>query len=141
MILRMMKTVFPIFAFCIALSLMLSPIQCLADDFEIEVAPKVINLQCGGEDFSIHTNIPCGAIDDGPVCLRIEDKQECSSGDPCCEICSDRAQCDNRGNFVGKFEVEDVVEGLCLEAGSYRLVMSGTMEDETFTAVQECETM
>ena len=102
---------------------MLLPTQCLADEYEIEIAPKVINLQCGGNDFSIHTNIPCGAID-GEVCLSIEDA-ECE-GD-CCAVCSDRAQCDNRGNFVGKFEVEDVVSGLCLEAGSYRLVMSGTI--------------
>lgn len=139
MILRMMKTVFPALAFCIALSLILLPTQCLAQDFEIEIAPKVINLQCGGEDFSVHTNIPCGTIDDGLVCLRIEDNQECSSGDGYCEICSDSAQCDNRGNFVAKFEVEDVVAGLCLEAGSYRLVMHGTMDGENFTAAQECE--
>ena len=135
MILRMIKTVFPTVAFCIALSLMLLPTPCLAQDYEIEIAPKVINLRCGGNDFSIHTNIPCGAID-GEVCLSIEDA-ECE-GD-CCRVCSDRAQCDNRGNFVGKFEVEDVASGLCLEAGSYRLVMSGTMDGEPFTAAQECE--
>ena len=57
----------------------------------------------------------------------------------CCSVCSDRAQCDNRGNFVGKFEAEDVVSGLCLEAGSYRLVMSGEMSGVPFTAAQECE--
>ena len=135
MILRMIKTVCPIFAFCIALSLMLVSTQCLADEYEIEIAPKVINLQCGGNDFSVHTNIPCGAID-GEVCLSIEEA-ECE-GD-CCAVCSDRAQCDNRGNFVGKFEVEDVVNGLCLEAGSYRLAMSGTIGGEPFTAGQECE--
>jgi len=135
MVQRMMKTIFPAFAFCSALSLMLLPAQCLADEYEIEIAPKVINLQCGGNDFSIHTNIPCGTID-GEVCLSIEDA-ECE-GD-CCTVCTDRAQCDNRGNFVGKFEVEDVVSGLCLEAGSYRLVMSGEMSGVDFTAAQECE--
>lgn len=135
MVLKMVKTVFLTVAFCIALSLMLLPTQCLADEYAIEIAPKVINLQCGGNDFSIHTNIPCGAID-GEVCLSIEDA-ECE-GD-CCAVCSDRAQCDNRGNFVGKFEVEDVASGLCLEAGSYRLVMSGTIGGEPFTAAQECE--
>ena len=74
MILRMIKTVCPIFAFCIALSLLLLPTQCPAQEYEIEIAPKVINLQCGGNDFSIHTNIPCGVID-GDVCLRIEDDE------------------------------------------------------------------
>lgn len=135
MILRMMKTVVPNFAFCIALSLMLLPTQCLADDYEIEIAPKVINLQCGGNDFSVHTNIYCGAVD-GTVCLRIEDNQDCDSEDDCCEICSDRSKCDNRGNFVGKFEVEDVVNGLCLEVGSYRLVLRGTIDGEPFSAQQ-----
>jgi len=135
MILRMLKSVCPIFAFCIALSLLLLPTQCLADEYEIEIAPKVINLQCGGNDFSIHTNIPCGAID-GEVCLSIEGV-ECEG--PCCSVCSERTQCDNRGNFVGKFEVEDVASGLCLEAGSYRLVISGTIGGEPFTAGQECE--
>ena len=135
MALRMMKTVCPTFAFCIALSLMLLPTQCLANDFEIEIAPKVINLQCGGNDFSVHTNIDCGDVD-GEVCLNIEDNQDCTS---CCEICSDRSKCDSRGYFVGKFEVEDVVERLCLEVGSYRLVLSGTIDGEPFSAPQECE--
>ena len=141
MILRMMKTVFSTFAFCIALSLMLLPTQCLAEDYEIEIAPKVINLSCGGNDFSVHTNIPCGDVDmgdDGEVCLSIKDNQDCTS---CCEICSNRSKCDSRGNFVGKFEVEDVVEGLCLEVGSYSLVLSGTIgeegeEPEPFSAQQ-----
>ncbi len=138
MVLRMMKTVCPTFAFCIALSLMLLPTQCLADDYEIEIAPKVINLQCGGNDFSVHTNIAYGDVD-GTVCLRIEDNLACDSGDDCCEVCSNRSKCDSRGNFVGKFEVEDVVEGLCLAVGSYRLVMSGTIDGEPFSAQQECE--
>jgi hypothetical protein len=142
MILRIMKTVCPTFAFCIALSLMLLPTQCLAEVYEIEIAPKVINLQCGGNDFSVHTNIPCGDVDmgvDAEVCLRIEDNQECNSEDDCCEICSHPSKCDSRGNFVGKFEVEDVVNGLCLNAdvGSYRLVLSGTtINGEPFSAQQ-----
>ena len=140
MVLRMMKTVCPTFAFYIALSLMLLPTQCLAaaDNYEIEIAPKVINLQCGGNDFSVHTNIDCGDVD-GTVCLRMEDDQDCNSGEACCEICSDRSKCDSRGYFVGKFELEDVVNGLCLEVGSYRLVLSGTIGDEPFTAQQECD--
>ena len=138
MLLRMLKTVCPTFVLCIALSLTFLSVPCLGDDFEIEVAPKVINLQCGGNDFSVHTNIPCGTVD-GTVCLSMEDVQDCNSGDECCEVCSDRSKCDNRGNFVGKFEVEDVVNGLCLEAGSYRLVMRGTIDDLPFTAAQECE--
>ena len=84
MILRIMKTVCPTFAFCLALSLMLLPTQCLADDYKIEIAPKVINLSCGGNDFSVHTNIPCGDVDmgvDAEGCLRIEDNQECHSED------------------------------------------------------------
>ena len=141
MVLRMMKTVFSTFAFCIALSLMLLPTQCLAEVYEIEIAPKVINLSCGGNDFSVHTNIACGVVDmgdDGEICLSIKDNQDCTS---CCEICSNRSKCDSRGNFVGKFEVEDVVEGLCLEVGSYSLVLSGTIgeegeEPEPFSAQQ-----
>ena len=135
MILRMIKTLCPTFAFCIVLSLMLLPNQCLAQDYEIEIAPKVINLRCGSNDFSVHTNIPCGTID-GEVCLSIADA-ECE-GD-CCAVCSDRAQCDNNGNFVGKFEAEDVAEGLCLEEGEYGLVMSGIIDGEPFSAAQECE--
>jgi len=144
MILRIMKTVCTTFAFCIALSLMLLPTQCLADGYEIEIAPKVINLQCGGNDFSVHTNIACGDVDmdeGNKVCLRIEveDNLACNSGDDCCEVCSNRSKCDSRGNFVGKFEVEDVVEGLCLVVGSYRLVLGGTIGGELFSAQQECE--
>lgn len=135
MVSRIIRTALQTVATCIVFSLLLLPTQSLADEYEIEIAPKVINLQCGRNDFSVHTNIPCGAID-GTVCLSIEDA-ECE--DDCCAVCSDRAQCDNRGNFAGKFEVEDVVNGLCLEAGSYRLVMSGTIDGEPFTAGQECE--
>ena len=141
MVLRMMKTVCQTFAFCIALSLMLLPTQCLAE-YEIEIAPKVINLSCGGNDFSVHTNIPCGDVDmgvDAEVCLRIEGNPECDSEDDCCEICSHPSKCDSRGNFVGKFEVEDVVNGLCLDVGLYRLVLSGTIDGLPFTAQQECE--
>ena len=132
MILRIMKTVCPTFAFCIALSLMLLPTQCLADGYEIEIAPKVINLECGGDDFSVHTNIPYAAVD-GDVCLGYE------GCEVCCEVCSDKSISDARGQFVGKFEVEDVVNGLCLEVGSYRLVLSGTIGGEPFTAQQECQ--
>jgi hypothetical protein len=117
---------------------MLLTTPCLAQDYEIEIAPKVINLQCGGNDFSVHTNIPCGVVD-GTVCLSLEDTQDCNAEEECCEVCSDRSKCDNRGNFVGKFEVEDVVNGLCLGEGEYRLVMTGTIEGDPFTAAQECE--
>lgn len=139
MVLRMMKTVCQTFAFCVALSLMLLPTQCLAE-YEIEIAPKVINLSCGGNDFSVHTNIPCGDVDmgvDAEVCLRMEGNQECNSEDDCCEICSHPSKCDSRGNFVGKFEVEDVVNGLCLDVGFYRLVLSGTtINGDPFSAEQ-----
>jgi len=126
-----MKTVCTTFAFCIALSLMLLPTQCLADGYEIEIAPKVINLECGGDDFSVHTNIPYAAVD-GDVCLGYE------GCEVCCEVCSDKSISDARGQFVGKFEVEDVVNGLCLEVGSYRLVLSGEISEETFTAEMKC---
>ena len=135
MIPRIMKTMCLTCAAISAFSLMLVPVHCLAQEYEIEIAPKVINLRCGGNDFSIHTNIPCGTIG-GEVCLSIENA-ECE-GD-CCAVCSDRAQCDNNGNFVGKLEAEDVVEGLCLEEGEYSLVMSFTINGEPFTAGQECE--
>ncbi len=138
MVLRLTKTTFTTSAFCIAFSLNLLTTPCLAQNYEIEIAPKVINLQCGGNDFSVHTNIPCGAVD-GTVCLSLEDVQDCNFEEECCEVCSDRSKCDNRGNFVGKFEVQDVVNGLCLGEGEYRLVMSGTIEGDPFTAAQECE--
>ena len=136
--LRMIRTTALSLMFVIALSLTLIPTQCLAQDYEIEIAPKVINLQCGGNDFSVHTTIPCGAVD-GTVCLRIEGAQDCNAEEECCEVCSDRSKCDSRGNFVGKFEVQDVVNALCLEVGAYRLVMSGTIDGELFSAAQECE--
>lgn len=136
--LRLTKTICLTFIFFTLFSLTLIPTQCLAQNYEIEVAPKVINLQCGGNDFSVHTTIPCEAVD-GTVCLRIEDAQDCNAEEECFEVCSDRSKCDNRGNFVGKFEVEDVVNGLCLEVGSYRLIMSGTIDGEPFSAAQECE--
>ena len=138
MLLRMMKILCPTFVFCMAFSLMLLPTQCLAEEFEIEIAPKVINLPCGSNDFSVHTNIKCGDVD-GTICLKIEDAQDCSSENECCAICSERSKCDSRGNFVGKFEAEDVVNSLCLEVGSYRLVMNGTIDGAPFTAAQECE--
>ena len=138
MVSRRIKAAFQTFATCIVLSLLLLPAQCFADEHEIEIAPHVINLQCGGNDFSVHTTIPCGDVD-GTECLRIEGAQECTSGDDCCEICSDSAKCDNSENFVGKFEVEDVARELCLIEGSYRLVISGTINGASFTAGQECE--
>ena len=136
--LRMIKIICPTFVLCIVFTLMLSPPACFAQEHVIEIAPKVINLQCGGNDFSVHTTIPCGAVD-GTVCLSLEDTQECGTEDDCCEVCTGRSKCDNRGNFVGKFEVDDVINGLCLEAGSYRLVMTGTIDGEPFAAPQECE--
>ena len=138
MVQPMIRSTFTTPAFCIAFSLILLTTPCFAQDYKIEIAPKVINLQCGGNDLSVHTNIPCGTVD-GTVCLSLEDSQDCNPEEECCEVCSDGSKCDNRGNFVGKFEVQDVVNGLCLGEGEYRLVMSGTIEGEPFSAAQECE--
>jgi hypothetical protein len=124
--------------FCIGFFLILLTTACFGQDYEIEIAPKVINLQCGGNDLSVHTNIPCGVVDE-TVCLSLEDTHDCNAEEECCEVCSDGSKCDNRGNFVGKFEVQDVINGLCLGEGVYRLVMNGTIEGDLFTATQECE--
>ena len=60
MVSRIIISAFQTFATCIVVSLLLLPAQCFADEHEIEIAPNVINLQCGGNDFSVHTTIPCG---------------------------------------------------------------------------------
>ena len=85
----------------------------LAFEIVIDVAPSVVSLDSQGKVVTVHTNIAYGAVDAYSVAL---------DGLP---IQSWKA--DNRGNFVAKFNLDDVKE--MLEVGTVTVTLTGTTKD------------
>lgn len=87
---------------------------------EIQVSPNVLNLQNKGQVVTVHTDIPYSLVVSETVTMNG------------IEINSWKA--DNRGNFVAKFLMEEIV-GLPLNIDAYNeLTLEGEKTDgETFT--------
>ena len=94
-------------------AMVVSASSLLAFDVTIDVAPSVVSLDSQGEVVTVHTDIAYGAVDAYSVAL---------DGLP---IQSWKA--DNRGNFVAKFNLDDVKD--MIEVGTVEVTLTGTTKD------------
>lgn len=91
---------------CLALFLAMlqTPTTCYGDDditIKIKIAPKTLNLRSQGEWVTVHTNIAYTKVDAETVTLN--------------EIPISWSKADNRGNFVGKFAMNEIKDLICGE--------------------------
>jgi hypothetical protein len=87
-----------------ALILALAYLPALAFETEIDVAPKVLNLQSSGEVVTVHTEIPYSDVAASSVLLN--------------GIAISWWKIDNQGNFVAKFVMNEIKD-LPLNIGGY----------------------
>jgi hypothetical protein len=93
-------------------------------DVAIKISPHVLNLSKPGDCLTVHTDISYSAVAGQTVSLNGVAIQSWKS--------------DNRGNFVAKFNMADIVD-LPLQIGAYnRFEMTGeTNSGEIFCGVEE----
>lgn len=87
-----------------ALIMALTCLPALAFTTEIDVAPKVLNLQSSGEVVTVHTEIPYSDVAASSVLLN--------------GIAISWWKIDNQGNFVAKFVMNEIKD-LPLDIGGY----------------------
>ena len=79
---------------------------------KIDVAPNVLNLQNNGQVVTVHTNIAYGIVQASTVYLN--------------NVAISSWKSDLRGNFVAKFNIEEI-KNLPLDIGEYNtLTLEGT---------------
>ena len=84
-------------------------------EISIDVAPNVLNLQRPGDYVTVHTDIPYSVVDEHSVELEVGENEPISIY---------RWKSDDRGYFVAKFKMSDVLE-LDFDIG----------DDNTFTLI------
>lgn len=87
-----------------ALIVVLVCLPALAFETEIDVAPKVLNIQSSGEVVTVHTEIPYADVAASSVLLN--------------GIAISWWKVDNQGNFVAKFVMNEIKD-LPLDIGGY----------------------
>jgi hypothetical protein len=87
-----------------ALIAALTCIPALAFETEIDIAPKVLNIQSKGEVVTVHTEIPYSDVAASSVLLN--------------GVAIDWWKVDNQGNFVAKFVMNEIKD-LPLAIGGY----------------------
>jgi len=88
----------------LSLAMLQTPTTCYGDDdiaIKIRIAPKTLNLRSQGEWVTVHTNIAYSKVDAETVTLN--------------EIPISWSKADNRGNFVGKFAMNEIKDLICGE--------------------------
>jgi hypothetical protein len=91
---------------------------------EIKISPNVLNLSKPGDCLTVHTNIGFGDVAGATVSLN--------------GVAIQSWKADNRGNFVAKFDMEDI-KTLPLEVGAYnRFELTGeTIGGDSFCGSEE----
>lgn len=111
---------------CMALALVLFqvPAKCYGFDIEIDVSPNVLNIQSQSTIVTVHTDISYSLVTGASVFLN--------------GVAIDWWKSDDRGNFVAKFNSDEVksLDGLII--GDYNtLVLTGyTTGGEAFIGTQ-----
>ncbi len=91
----------------VVLAALLAALMCIpamAFETEIDIAPKVLNIQSSGEVVTVHTDIPYSDVAASSVLLN--------------GIAIDWWKIDNQGNFVAKFVMNEIKD-LPLDIGGY----------------------
>ena len=86
------------------LFLAITCLPALAFETEIDIAPKVLNIQSNGEVVTVHTEIPYSDVAASSVLLN--------------GVAIDWWKVDNQGNFVAKFVMNEIKD-LSLVIGGY----------------------
>ena len=109
----------------VTLCCFLCPSSALAFDIEIDVSPNVLNIQSYSTIVTVHTDIAYSLVVGASVFLN--------------GVAIDWWKSDDRGNFVAKFDSEEIKKLDGLITGDYNvLVLTGyTTDDEAFIGTQE----
>jgi hypothetical protein len=112
-------------AMTFALVMFQMPVQCHAFGIEIDVSPNVINIQSQSTVVTVHTNIAYSIVAGTSVTLNGVEIAWWKS--------------DDRGNFVAKFDSDDIKTLDGLKIGEYNtLTLIGfTTGGEEFTGTQD----
>ena len=123
---KMKKLCLPLVC-CMALALVIFqvPAKCYALDIEIDVSPNVLNIQSESTIVTVHTDIAYSLVVGASVFLN--------------GVAIDWWKSDDRGNFVAKFESDEIktLDGLII--GDYNtLTLNGfTNGEEAFIGTQD----
>ncbi|WP_320042666.1 hypothetical protein [uncultured Desulfobacter sp.] len=124
---KKMKSLCVFFCGFVVLSLILlqMPAPCHAFDIEIDVSPNVLNIQSNSTIVTVHTDIDYNLVVGASVFLN--------------DVAIDWWKSDDRGNFVAKFDSDEIKALPGLITGNYNtLTLTGyTTDDEAFIGVQE----
>ena len=127
MILKKAKNLCLPLACCMALALVFfqAPAKCYGFDIEIDVSPKVLNIQSQSTIVTVHTDIAYSLVVGASVFLN--------------GVAIDWWKSDDRGNFVAKFESDEIKTLYGLIIGDYNtLVLTGyTTGGEAFIGTQD----
>ena len=116
-------------SFCsfVALSLLMlqMPAPCYAFDIEIDVSPNVLNIQSNSTIVTVHTDIDYNLVVGASVYLN--------------GVAIDWWKSDDRGNFVAKFDSDEIKTLDGLITGDYNtLTLTGyTTDNEAFIGTQD----
>ena len=123
---KMKKLCLPVLC-CMALALVFfqAPAKCYGFDIEIDVSPNVLNIQSQSTIVTVHTDIAYNIVAGASVFLN--------------GVAIDWWKSDDRGNFVAKFESDEIKTLAGLITGGYNtLTLNGyTTEDEAFVGSQD----
>ena len=103
----------------------MNPITLFSQEIEIQVSPNILNLQSNGIVVTIHTDVAYSLVDASTVELNDVEIQSWKA--------------DNQGNFVAKFNMDDIKGLPGLKIGEYNiLTLDGqTTDGGTFTGSEE----
>ena len=123
---KMKKLYLPVLCFmALALVFFQVPAKCYAFDIEIDVSPNVLNIQSQSTIVTVHTDIAYSLVVGASVWLN--------------GVAIDWWKSDDRGNFVAKFESDEIktLDGLII--GDYNtLTLNGfTTGEEAFIGTQD----
>ena len=107
------------------LALLLAPVTALADEINIEVAPRTLNIDSDGQVVTVHTDVAYWEVDVSSVFLN--------------GVLISSWKADNRGNFVAKFLMEDVktLDGLVIDGYNMLTLVGATVDGTSFVGSQE----
>lgn len=111
--------------FILAILVVMTPVTLFSQDIEIQISPNILNLQSNVVVVTIHTDIAYSTVDASTVLLIGVEIQSLKS--------------DNQGNFVAKFNMDDIKDLPGLEIGEYNtLKLEGlTGDGGEFTGSEE----
>lgn len=109
----------------VALFALLAPVTAVAEEINIEVAPRTLNLDSDGTVVTVHTDIAYWDVDVSSVFLN--------------GVLISSWKADNRGNFVAKFLMEEIktLDGLVIDGYNTLTLVGATVDGASFVGSRE----